>query len=108
MAKPILKGIGASPGVAEGVVRIVKGAEDQKRFKGGDVLVTRITDPTMVIMMARACAIVCDIGGITSHPSIVSREMGIPCVVNTKDGTKKLKDGMRVKIDGNTGKVYAD
>jgi len=107
MPKPILKGIAASPGVAEGIVRIVKGVEDQKRFKESDVLVTHITDPTMVIMMSRASAIICDIGGITSHPSIVSREMGIPCVVNTRDATKKLKDGMRVRVDGDKGEVYS-
>ena len=104
--KIILKGIPASAGIAEGIVRIVSGSEDSERFQEGDILVTRITDPTMVVMMGRAAAIICDIGGITSHPSIVSREMGIPCVVNTKDGTAKLKNGMRVRVDGTKGQIF--
>ncbi|MEK7618934.1 MAG: PEP-utilizing enzyme [Patescibacteria group bacterium] len=105
-ATPILKGIGVSRGSAEGIVRIVNGLEDSDRFREGDILVTRITDPTMVSMMARAGAIVCDIGSMTSHPSIVSREMGIPCVVNTKPGTKVLTDGTRVCVDGTTGEIF--
>ncbi len=104
--KLLLKGIGASQGIAEGVVKIVSGAENQKDFNDGDILVTKITDPAMVAMMARSAAIVCDIGSIASHPSIVSREMGIPCVVNTKEGTKILKNGMKVKVDGAKGEVY--
>ncbi|MFH1750587.1 MAG: PEP-utilizing enzyme [Candidatus Micrarchaeota archaeon] len=104
--KLILKGIGASEGKAQGKVRIVESADDHFKFREGDILVTRITDPTMTVLMNRAAAIVCDIGGITSHPSIVSREMGIPCVVNTKNATKNLKDGMEVLVDGKLGEVY--
>src|SRR3989344_2776277 len=106
LEKIILKGIGASEGIAEGVVRIVSSIGHQNAFKEGDILVTTITDPTMVAMMAKSGAIVCDIGGIASHPSMVSREMGIPCVVNTKEGTKILKDGMKIKVDGKKGEVY--
>jgi len=104
--EPILKGIAASPGVVQGKVKIVKGYEDSDKFNEGDILVTRITDPTMVMMMSKAGAVVCDIGGITSHPSIVSREMGIPCVVNTKEATTKLKDDVEVKVDGDKGEIY--
>ncbi len=100
-----LKGIGVSVGIAEGTVRVVTGMSDAARFREGDILVTRITDPTMVAIMARAAAIVCDIGGMTSHPSIVSRELGIPCVVNTKNATTTLTDGIRVRVDGATGVV---
>jgi pyruvate,water dikinase len=57
-------------------------------------------------MMAKAAAIVTDIGGLTSHPAIVSREMGTPCVVSTKVATTTLKDGMTVRVDGSSGKVY--
>jgi len=60
----------------------------------------------MTPLMNRAAAIVCDIGGMTSHPSIVSREMGIPCVVATKNATTLLRDGMRVIVDGDKGVVY--
>lgn len=106
MSQPLLKGLGVSAGVAEGIVRVVRGIEDRDRFTEGDVLVTKITDPTMVTMMSDAAAIVCDIGGMTSHPSIISRELGIPCVVNTVKGTSVLRDGMRVRIDGTSGEIY--
>lgn len=104
--KKILQGLGTSPGRATGKVRIVSGAKDEDRFLEGEILVTRITDPTMVLMMNRAAAIVCDIGGMTSHPSILSREMGIPCVVACKNATSKLKDGQEVLVDGKTGEVF--
>ena len=106
MNKLILKGIPSSSGIAKGTVRVVQGIQDAARFQEGDILVTRITDPTMVSMMIKASAIVCDIGGITSHPSIVSREMGIPCVVNTKEATTLLHDGMHVQVDGTKGEIY--
>lgn len=104
--KLILKGLGVSPGIIQGKVKIIKPSKKYPPFKEGDILVTKITDPTMVMMMAKAGAIVCDIGGMTSHPSIVSREMGIPCVVNTKKATRVLKDGQKVRVDGKQGKVY--
>ena len=104
--KLLLKGIPASQGIAQGKVKIIEGSQDSDKFNRGDVLVAKITDPTMVAMIAQAGAIVCDIGGIVSHPSIVSRELGIPCVVNTKEATKKLKDGMIVKVDGGKGIIY--
>lgn len=104
--KNILKGIAASNGVVEGVVKIVKGVKDISNFKEGDVLVAEMTEPSMVIMMNKAAAIVTDKGGITSHPAIVSRELGIPCVVAAKTATKVLKDGMKVKVDGGKGEIY--
>ena len=102
----IVSGTAASAGTARGKVKIVRGIQDAPSFEEGSVLVTRITDPTMVMMMAKSVAIVCDIGGLTSHPSIVSREMGIPCVVNTKSATSVLKDGQEIIVDGTAGKVY--
>ncbi|MFH1443238.1 MAG: PEP-utilizing enzyme [Candidatus Micrarchaeota archaeon] len=105
--KLILKGIGASEGKVKGKVKIIGSVNDHFKFREGDILVTRITDPTMTVMMNRAAAIVCDIGGITSHPSIVAREMGIPCVVNTKEATKKLKEGEEVMVDGKKGEIYS-
>jgi pyruvate,water dikinase len=102
----ILSGTAASGGQAQGKVKIVTSIKDGPSFEEGSVLVTRITDPSMVMMMAKAAAIVCDIGGLTSHPSIVSREMGIPCVVNTKNATTVLKDGQEVIVDGTAGKIY--
>lgn len=106
MKNKILQGIGASPGLVTGEVKLVLGLADKKDFNDGNILVTKITDPTMVTMMAKAGAIVCDIGGITSHPAIVSRELGLPCVVNTKEATKKLQNGMEVQVNGNTGEIF--
>ena len=103
----LLTGTAASDGGAPGKVKIVKDIHDSASFEEGSVLVTRITDPSMVMMMAKAAAIVCDIGGITSHPSIVSREMGIPCVVNAKTATTMLKDGQEIIVDGSTGEIFA-
>lgn len=104
--KIILKGIAASAGVAEGIVKIVSGVKDIPNFKEGNILVAEMTEPSMVIMMNRAAAIITDKGGITSHPAIVSRELGIPCIVATKTATKILKDGMKIKVNGTKGEVY--
>ncbi len=106
--KAVLRGIGASEGKARGRVKVVRYAQDEAGFREGDVLVACITDPTMVLMMNRASAIVCDVGGMTSHPSILSRELGIPCVVAAKDATRKLKDGDEVVVDGSSGEVFMD
>lgn len=104
--KLILKGIAASAGQSHGRVRLFLPGDDPADFQEGEILVTTITDPTMVSAMIKAAAIVTDIGGITSHPAILSREMGIPCVVNTKKATQILKNGMSIFIDGNKGEVY--
>lgn len=101
----LLSGLAASPGVGSGVVRIVHSLEELSKVRHGDVLVTTMTNPDMVVAMERAAAIVTDEGGITSHASIVSREMGIPCVVGTRAATHTLKDGQLITVDGFTGRV---
>lgn len=102
----VLSGFGASPGIASGPVKIVYSLADLSNIKKGDVLVTEMTNPDMVVDMQKAAAIVTDEGGITSHASIVSREMGIPCVVGTGKATKMLRDDMVITVDGFSGKVY--
>ena len=87
-------------------MKVVSGVQDLPKFNEGDILVAEMTEPAMVIMMNKAAAIVTDTGGITSHPAIVSRELGIPCVVATKTATQELKDGMKVRVDGTKGEVY--
>ncbi len=103
---PILEGIAASAGTVEGVVKVVNSVKDTPTFQKGYILVAEMTEPSMVIMMNKAAAIVTDKGGLTSHPAIVSRELGIPCVVATKEATKILKDGMKVLVDGTKGEIY--
>lgn len=101
----LLSGLGASPGVASGKVKIIHDLSELEKIQQGDVLVTEMTNPDMVVSMQKAAAIITDEGGVTSHAAIVSREMGIPAVVGTTNATKKLKDGDVVTVDGNAGKV---
>ncbi|MEK6945225.1 MAG: phosphoenolpyruvate synthase [Nanoarchaeota archaeon] len=102
----ILKGLAASPGIGAGVVRIVHNLQDLEKIKKGDIMVTKMTNPDMVVAMQKSAAIVTDEGGLTAHAAIVSREMGIPAVVGTQEATHILKDGDLVTVDGYTGKVY--
>jgi pyruvate,water dikinase len=102
----LVQGLGASPGVASGIVRIVHSMDDLDKVKDGDVLVTEMTNPDMVVTMQKASAIVTDEGGITAHAAIVSREMGIPAVVGTGNATQVLEEGKEVTVDGANGKVY--
>jgi len=102
----ILTGLAASPGVALGVVKIIRDVSELNKLSKGDVLVTKMTNPDMVVAMQKASAIITDEGGLTSHAAIVSREMGIPAVVGTDEATEVLKDGDEVTVDGSNGKVY--
>lgn len=103
--KILLQGLGASPGTASGKVVILTDAKALDRCKEGDVLVTPMTMPDMVPAMKRAAAIVTNEGGMTCHAAIVSRELGIPCVVGTKKATTLLKEGLVVTVDGEKGLV---
>tara|TARA_Y100000310_G_scaffold271105_1_gene285423 strand:+ start:6860 stop:9355 length:2496 start_codon:yes stop_codon:yes gene_type:complete len=102
----LVQGLAASPGIASGVVKIVKSMEDLSKVKKGDVLVTEMTNPDMVVTMQKATAIVTNEGGITAHAAIVSREMGIPAVVGTENATSVLEDGQEITVDGFNGKVF--
>ena len=103
---PILKGLPASPGYASGTVKVVNDISELSKVQKGDVLVTTMTTPDMVPAMEKAAAIITDEGGMTCHAAIVSRELGIPAVVNTKEATKVLKDGDVITVDANKGLVY--
>lgn len=104
--KVLVDGLAASPGIATGKVVVVPSIEDIDKVKEGSILVTKMTNPDWVPVMKKSKAIVTDEGGTTCHAAIVSRELGIPCVVGTEDATKKLKDGMLVTVDGYNGYVY--
>ena len=103
---PLLRGFGASPGVASGVARILHGPAEMEKLKPGEILVTTMTTPDMVPAMSHAAAIVTDEGGMTCHAAIVSRELGVPCVVGTREATKLITDGAEITVDGKTGTVY--
>ncbi|MDD5726823.1 MAG: PEP-utilizing enzyme [Patescibacteria group bacterium] len=105
MSSELIKGNTAYPGVVKGPVRIVMNASDLGKVQDGDVLVAVQTTPELLPGMKKAIAFVTDIGGITSHAAIVSREMKKPCVVGAKNATKVLKDGDMVKVDADHGYI---
>jgi pyruvate, water dikinase len=104
-APVVVRGLAASPGRATGVVRNLASPAEAGQLEPGEILVTVSTSPDWVPIMRRAAAIVTDTGGMTSHAAIVSRELGIPCIVGTKDATRVLRTGMHVTIDGARGLV---
>ncbi|MFA5406409.1 MAG: phosphoenolpyruvate synthase [Candidatus Nanoarchaeia archaeon] len=101
----LVKGLNASPGKASGKVVIIHDSSELDKIKKGDIMVTEMTNPDMVPAMERAGAIITNEGGLTSHAAIVSRELGVPCIVGTGDATTKLKDGMIITVDANNGLV---
>jgi len=105
-AEVLLRGAAASLGVATGPVKVIHHHEEIDKVKEGEVLVTEMTTPDFVPAMKRAAGIVTDTGGRTCHAAIVSRELGIPCVVGTSTATSKLKTGQIVTVDGSKGLVY--
>jgi pyruvate,water dikinase len=101
----LLHGLGGAPGSGSGAVRILGTLADAGKLASGDVLVTHMTSPDWVPLMRRAAAIVTDSGGMTCHAAIVSRELGIPCVVGTGEATRTLRDGELVTVDATHGVV---
>ncbi len=102
----LVRGLAASPGVASGKVKNIKDITEIARVEDGDILVTVMTNPDMVPAMRRASAVVTDEGGRTCHAAIVSRELGIPCIVGANGASEVLKEGMDVTVDATRGVVY--
>ncbi len=102
----LVRGLGASPGMASGEVKIILDIDELDKIEDGDIMVTTMTTPDMVPAMRRASGIVTDEGGVTCHASIISRELGIPCVVGTGDATTILKENTGVTLDGKKGLVF--
>jgi pyruvate,water dikinase len=100
-----LTGLSGCPGVAEGRARVILDSHDPTALEPGDVLIAPITDPSWTPLFVPACAVVVDVGALQSHAIIVSRELGIPCVVSVTGATKAIPDGARVRVDGSTGTV---
>ena len=104
-------GVVANIGIVKGMVKVISVEDlgrllkDMDSFKQGDIMVTTMTQPTMVSLARRASAIITNEGGITSHAAILAREFKIPCIVGTKIATKVLKDGDLVEVDANKGIV---
>jgi pyruvate,water dikinase len=100
-----LVGIGGSAGVAEGRARVVEGPDDTNGLEDGEVLVAETTNPSYASFFLVASAVVVDIGGMLSHAAIVAREMGIPCVINTRNARHTIRTGDLVRVDGDRGVV---
>jgi pyruvate,water dikinase len=106
--KIIARGVAASPGIAIGIVKVVKNIKELSKVKLGDILVVKTSNPAWTIGMVKSSALISELGGIISHVAIVAREMGIPCIVGVENAVNILKDGQRIKIDGNEGVIYGN
>jgi pyruvate,water dikinase len=104
-AGDVLAGIAGCPGEATGRARVVLDPSDPTALEPGDVLVAPITDPAWTPLFVPAAAVVVDVGAQVSHAVIVSRELGIPCVVSVTDATRRIPDGALVTVDGTNGTV---
>lgn len=106
----VVKGLPASPGKAAGKAHVILDPANIDEFKDGEILVTTMTAPDWVPAMKKAKAIVTDAGGMTCHAAIVSRELGIPCIVGTKsrseEATVNIKNGQDITVDASNGVVY--
>ena len=105
-SRPLVQGLAASAGRAVGAVRILESADQGDQLLSGEVLVAKMTSPDWVPTMRRASALITDGGGITCHAAIVSRELGVPCVVGARNATTVLRNGEIVTVDGAEGTVY--
>jgi pyruvate,water dikinase len=104
--RPLVQGLAASSGRAAGSVRILQSADQGDQLVTGEILVAKMTSPDWVPTMRRASALITDGGGITCHAAIVSRELGVPCVVGARNATTVLRNGEVVTVDGAQGAVY--
>jgi pyruvate,water dikinase len=107
VAPVLVKGLAASPGTASGAVRVLQAPTEGRLLHDGEVLVAPMTNPDWVPTIRRAAALVTDGGGMTCHAAIVARELGVPCVVGTRDATSRLHNGQLVTVDGTAARVTA-
>lgn len=101
----VLQGLGACPGTATGIARVITDPEGAPELEPGEILVAPLTDPGWTPIFTSTAAVVVNVGSPMSHAAIVSRELGIPCVLGVRGATKKIKDGMTLTVDGTTGTV---
>ena len=104
-AGDVLAGMAGCPGSAEGIARVVLDSNDPPALEPGDILVAPITDPSWTPLFVPAAGVVVDVGAPLSHAIIVSRELGIPCVISATGATRRIPHGARVRVDGSTGMV---
>ncbi len=100
-----IQGLAASPGTVEGIARVVKSPDEFDLVKQGDIIVCIMTNPAWVVVFSKITGIVTDSGGVLSHSAVVAREFMIPAVVGTGSATNDIKDGDRIRVDGDNGVV---
>ncbi len=105
VAGDILVGVAGSPGTVTGTAKVILDPTDPFTLEPGDILVAPLTDPSWTPLFMTAGAVVVDVGGQRSHAVIVSRELGLPCVISVTDGTKKIPNGSQIEVNGSTGEV---
>jgi pyruvate,water dikinase len=108
VAGDVLTGAGAAPGLATGRARIVLDPEEPGDLGPGDILVVHTTDPSWSPLFLAVAGVVCDVGAVASHASIVSRELGVPCAVSVVSATVRIPDGATITVDGSSGRVVVD
>jgi pyruvate,water dikinase len=101
----VITGLGASPGVIEGVARVVRTVDEFDDVRDGDILVCQMTNPAWVVLFTKIAGLVTDTGGTTSHPAVLAREFGIPAVIGTSVATQRIVTGDHVRLDGGAGRV---
>jgi pyruvate,water dikinase len=101
----VLTGVAGSPGVAEGTARIVLDPADPPDLGPGDIMVAPLTDPAWTPLFMAVDAVVVNVGGQISHAVIVSRELGLPCVVSVADASTRIPEGATIRVDGAAGTV---
>ena len=100
-----IAGIAGSPGVVEGIARVVRTVDEFDQVTDGDILVCQMTNPAWVVLFTKIAGLVTDTGGTTSHPAVLAREFGIPAVIGTSDATHRIATGDRLRVDGSAGVV---
>ena len=105
VAGDVLVGVAGSPGTVTGTAKVILDPTDPFALEPGDILVAPLTDPSWTPLFMTAGAVVVDVGGQRSHAVIVSRELGLPCVISVTNGTKKIPNGSQIEVNGSTGEV---
>ncbi len=100
-----IEGLGASPGVIEGVAKVVFTPDEFDQVKAGDILVCQMTNPAWTPLFALISGVVCDAGGMVAHPAVMAREFGIPAVIGSSIATRDIKTGDRIRVNGTDGVV---
>ncbi len=105
ISKTVLKGIPGCPGLQEGIAHLVSDPSELDSVKDGEILVCKMTNPAWVVSFSKISALVTDTGGALSHPAVVAREFGVPCVVGTRRATQLIKTGDKIRVDATKGVV---